>query len=104
MLDRIGKINKNKHMEVEQNNTQLSKQIEIRNDCLIKEKYSRSTLQSLYERLQKDLTSIKKEIVVVEDENMKIGKLTEKERLKETAIKEIVNQLHVKAKKLEKVL
>jgi len=91
-------------MEVEQNNTQLSQQIEIRNDCLNKEKYERSTLQCLYERLQKDLSLIKKEIVVFEDENIKIGKLTEKERLKETAIKEIVNQLHVKAKKLEKVL
>ena len=101
MLERIENINKQKILESTQNNFNITQQIEIRNDSLLKEKYSKSTLLGMYEKLLGDITSLKKSLYTYENENTKIAKLIEKEKLEETAIKEKVNQFHNKARKIE---
>jgi len=100
----MDKMSKDKVVETKQTHIHISKQIEIRNEALLKEKYSKATLLGLHDRLQSDIILLSKEIFVIQDENGKINKMKEKERLMETRIKENVNQLHNKARKVEKVI
>ncbi len=103
MLEKIDIKKQNKLNDVIQSNESLRKQIEIRKTNLLKEQYSKNTLQGLYERLQSDIIIIQKEINYLDIDNGKLVKLIEKEKINETSVKERVNQLFSKAKKIDKV-
>ena len=78
-------------------------QIEIQKQSLIQEQFTRDTLLIMLEKTKSDINKIKKEVTFYEFENGKVNKFYEKEKFIQTSIKEKVNNLYSKEKKMELV-
>ena len=71
-------------------------QYAIKQQSLIKEEYTKQTLQGLYDRMYKELQNNKRDIQTYKDLNIRYNRNFEKERLNETGIKENVNKIYNK--------
>ncbi len=102
-MERIDKKNKSKVTESLSSNDTMQQQIEVKKNLLLKEQYSRQTLQGLHHHMISEIQATQKEINLMDTENKKFNKYIEKERINETVIKERVNSLYSKAKRIENV-
>jgi len=104
MYGRIDRKIMNKKSELISDCDNYVSQIEIRSQSLVQEQYTKATLSTMMEKMKSDINKIKKEITYFEFENGRVNKSYEKEKFIKTAIKEKVNQLFSKEKKMELVI